>query len=305
MDTIQIEVTNACINECSNCTRFCGHQKPYFMKFDRFQKAVDSMEGFPKMVGMMGGEPLLHPQFEEFCDYMLSKFQRSQLGLWSCFPKGYEQYRTVICKTFGNIFLNDHTRPDILHAPILVSAEEVQPDPEDMWININECWVQNAWSASINPKGAFFCEIAAAMSLLFDGNSGWPVGKYWWKRTPKDFVEQMKEYCPKCGCAFPLKRRSSIDGADDISPKNLERLKGKSKKIDSGKYVLTDLKCFREPGQMAAYKDQDYRDRTAARYGIFLILNGNQFLSPHLMKTFDPKKEMKSLFQQYKEAYGE
>jgi hypothetical protein len=305
MDTIQIEVTNACINECSNCTRFCGHRKPYFMKFDQFKSAVDSMEGFPKMVGMMGGEPLLHPQFEKLCDYMLSKFPRSQLGLWSCFPKGYEHYREAICKTFGHIFLNDHTRSDILHAPILVSAEEVQPDPEDMWININECWVQNAWSASINPKGGFFCEIAAAMSLLFDGNSGWPVGKNWWKRTPKDFIEQMKEYCPKCGCAFPLKRRSSLEGADDISPKNLERLKGKSKKIDSGKYVLTDLKCFREPGQMAAYKDQDYRDRTAARYGIFMILNEKGFLSPHLMKTFDPKKEMKSLFQQYKEAYGE
>ena len=68
MDTIQIEVTNACTHSCSNCTRFCGHHaKPYFMTLPMFKEAVDSFVGFPKMVGLIGGEPLLHPAFEERC----------------------------------------------------------------------------------------------------------------------------------------------------------------------------------------------------------------------------------------------
>jgi hypothetical protein len=260
------------------------------------------MEGFPQMVGMMGGEPLLHPRFEALCEYMLSKFPKEQLGLWTCLPKRYEKYRDAICKTFGNIFINDHSRLDILHAPILVSAKSVQPDPADMWININECWLQRSWSASINPKGAFFCEIAAAMSLLFSGNSGWPIEKFWWKRTPKNFVDQMEEYCPKCGCAFPLKRRSSLDIVDDISEDNLELLKGKSKKIKAGRYVLSDRKCFREPGEMAAYKDQAYRDRIAAEYGIFLIANEKGFLSPYLLTS---PRSSKTLMEQFKEEHGE
>jgi hypothetical protein len=32
MATIQIDITNACPNRCSNCTRFCGHRPPYFME---------------------------------------------------------------------------------------------------------------------------------------------------------------------------------------------------------------------------------------------------------------------------------
>jgi predicted SAM-dependent methyltransferase len=31
---------------------------------------------------------------------------------------------------------------------------------------------QRLWSSSINPRGAWFCEIAAAMAMLYDGHSG-------------------------------------------------------------------------------------------------------------------------------------
>jgi hypothetical protein len=306
MDTIQIEITNACINECSNCTRFCGHQKPYFMPFDQFKEAVDSLVDYPRMVGMMGGEPLLHPEFIRFCEYFCSKINYSKRGLWSCFPKGYEHYREVICKTFAHIFLNDHTRNDVHHCPVLVGAEEVMPNDPGMWVMINQCWLQNSWSAAVNPKGAFFCEIAASMSLLFDGKPGWKVEPGWWWKTPKDFTAQMEEYCPKCGCAMPLGRRVSVDGRDDISPKNLERLKDKSFKIKRGKYVLSDLKMVTEPERMASYKDADYRSRIADRYGIFLVLNELNFLTPFLKKEFSPtaERERKSLFEQYKQEAG-
>jgi hypothetical protein len=305
MDTIQIEITNACINACSNCTRFCGHQKPYFMSFKRFQEALDSMIGYPNMTGFMGGEPLLHPEFEKFCDYALSKIPRGQLGLWSCFPKGFEKYRETICRTFGNIFLNDHTRTDIYHCPVLVAAEEMVEHRGRMFMLINECWLQNAWSAAINPNGAFFCEIAASMSILFGTNKGWRVEKEWWMRTPKDYKDQIEEYCPKCGCAMPLPRRISVDRRDDISPGNLKRLKGRSLKIDKGEYLVNNLQPSECPEEMASYKDQGYRDIIAARYGIFLILNEKGFLAPYLKQTFcAEEKNRKMLFDIYKEKYA-
>ena len=74
MRVIQIDITNACPHRCSNCTRFCGHhEKSFFMDFDTFKRAVDSMEGFVGIVGMMGGEPTLHPEFERFARYLDSK----------------------------------------------------------------------------------------------------------------------------------------------------------------------------------------------------------------------------------------
>jgi len=306
MDTIQIEITNACILSCSNCTRFCGHHyKPYFMSFDKFRQAVDSMVGYPKMTGFMGGEPLLHPEFEKFCEYALSKIPKEQLGLWTCFPDGKEKYREVICNTFGNIFLNDHTRNDIYHCPILVAADEMIEHKGRMFMLINDCWLQNAWSAAINPKGAFFCEIAASMSILFETDKAWKIEKEWWMRTPKDFKEQIEEYCPKCGCAMPLLRRASVDGRDDISQKNLERLKGKSKKIDRGEYVISDCKPQAVLQEMASYKDPDYRNNIAARYGIYLMINEKGFLSPILRKVYDFNMgKKKKLFEVYQESYG-
>ena len=65
-----IDITNACINQCSNCTRFCGnHKKTFFMDFETFKKAVDSYKGFKGYVGLIGGEPTLHPEFERFLEY--------------------------------------------------------------------------------------------------------------------------------------------------------------------------------------------------------------------------------------------
>ena len=57
MDTIQIEVTNACIYNCANCTRFCNHvKKNFFMPLEQVKEAIDSMVGYPKRTGIMGGE---------------------------------------------------------------------------------------------------------------------------------------------------------------------------------------------------------------------------------------------------------
>ncbi len=186
MDTIQIEITNYCHNICSNCTRLCGHHpKPYFMDLDDFAKAVKSMAGFQRMVGVMGGEPLYHPDFEKMCRYIGKRFPPEQLGLWTCFPEGKEHYREIIVKTFGHIFLNDQSRPDILHGPVLVASSEIPGKESSKWYHIDKCWVQNAWSASINPHGAFFCEIAAALSMVLDDGKpiqSWDVEPGWWEK---------------------------------------------------------------------------------------------------------------------------
>lgn len=309
MDTIQIEITNACIHSCSNCTRFCGHHSaPYFMSFDTFKEAIDSMVGYPNMTGFMGGEPLLHPEFEKFCDYALSKIPREQLGLWSCLPKGLEKYRETICRTFGNVFFNDHTRNDIYHCPVLVAAEEMISHRGRMFMLINNCWLQNNWSASINPKGAFFCEIAAAMSLLFGIDKSWKVEPEWWMRIPKDFTGQMEEYCPKCGCAMPLSRRLSIDVRDDISPKNLERLKN-SPKIKKGQYVVSDLQPTLAVADMGSYRNYKFRNRVASRYGMFLTVikrgySEENFLEPHPIRNFDSEKHRKTIYEELKEKHG-
>lgn len=294
MDTIQIEITNACIHQCGNCTRFVGHHKnPYFMDIEVFKKAVDSMVDYPKMTGIMGGEPLIHPKFEEMCEYLHSKIPPERCGLWSCFPDGYDNYRDIIVKTFQHVFVNDHSRDDVLHAPILVGVEEIPIEEWRKWTLIDACWAQMSWSASINPFGAYFCEIAASMAILLNkkydkkGNEiAWKVEPGWWTRVPIHFTSQVKEFCMMCGCCVPLEKRFSVENIDDISQKWYERLKDTSKKIKEGKYKISDLVMRCDTRQMATYKDLTYRDRISRRYGMFLEVNEMGFWTPYLLKKW-------------------
>lgn len=242
MNIIQIDVTNACINQCSNCTRFCGHhQSTFFMEPDFYRKAVLSLRDFPGMVGMIGGEPLLHPQFETLCQILRETIpDKKRRGLWSTVPGALgEKYGALIKETFGELFLNDHSIDNIKHQPILVRADNVVKEPEAMWDYINNCWVQRLWSATITPKGAFFCEVAGSFDMLFNGPGGWPVEENWWRREPDQFTEQKERWCAGCGCAIPLDRRPSAENMDDVCPSNLSALEQiNSPKIRRGKYKL-------------------------------------------------------------------
>ena len=213
MNTIQIQITNACSHNCSNCTRFCGwHEKSFFMDYDTFKKAVDSLEGYEGMVGIMGGEPTLHPQFDRFVDYLNSKVKeqkkinsliipetdiskyrdnnqndvRSRKGIFSCAERKYYEHFQQIQDSFRYQCLNDHKNTGD-HQALLVARKDLQIGDRQFQVLRDKCWINNMWSASITPKGCFFCEIAAAMDMLFDGEGGLPIEKGWYLRRPEDF----------------------------------------------------------------------------------------------------------------------
>jgi hypothetical protein len=256
----------------------------------KFKQAVDSLKEFPHQIGLIGGDPVLSPHFEEQCLYLQKNIPKEKLGLWSCFPTSGIKYRELIVDTFFSVFLNDQTRDDILHGPILVSSDEV-PLPE--WLKkvlISECWVQSSWSASVSPKGAFFCEVAGALNGLLGLNLGWPVEPGWWTRSPQDFTSQM-EICKLCGAAMPLKKRASTEIIDDISPKMYDLLKDISPKLKQKKYNIHNLEICQDNRQTATYKDMEYRQGIAARYGMFLTVNSQGYCTPHLKSDYVRKEE--------------
>ncbi len=323
-DTLQIELTNFCTLNCSNCTRFCSHvKKPFFMDWDTFKNAIDSLEGYPEAVskmtgkpvgpriGFQGGEVLFHPQFEKFCEYAHSKFPKEQMGLWTTFPESKKHYREIICEVFGNVFLNSHERDDIFHHPFSVSCEEMFEDKTEMWARIDNCWAQLSWSPCANPKGGYACEMMGSFAMLFDdGNTAWKIEPGWWRRMPWDFKEQIEHFCPKCGGPSCLQKRASIEKKDDVSPGMLERLKKiNSKRIEKGDYVVSDLKPGdpRKLKEMAAYKDFAYRNAIATRYGMFLTINEQGFWTPHLRKHKGERDfvEAKPIYEIFKERWAQ
>jgi hypothetical protein len=240
---IHIEITNACNITCANCTRFVGHHKsPFFMSLEMVEKAIDSLEGFPGTIGIMGGEPTIHPQFAEICEMVQRKIpEKRKRQLWSngCH---WDKFEKVIYETFDRnlIIYNDHTRDEDVHQPLLIAADEVVEDEKFMWDLIDKCWIQSRWSASITPKGAFFCEVAAAQDYLFDGPGGYPIEKGWWKKGPDDFKDQVERYCAKCSAAIPMERPRSKSDKDMVSPGNAKRLED----VGSPRYNKGNIEIF-------------------------------------------------------------
>lgn len=279
MRIIQIDITNACIHKCSNCTRFCGHHKnPFFMDFSTFKRAVDSLDGYEGTVGIMGGEPTLHPDIEHMIHYLASKYPKKEynrfirpqtnfmegirdlemaythrfehdgitegrikgIGLWSALGKGYKDHYEVIQDYVSYQVLNDHTN-EIFHQPALITRKELGISDEK-WFNIrNNCWVQNFWSATITPKGAFFCEVAGALDMLFNGPGGWEIEPGWWKRTPEDFKEQL-HWCEYCSLALEIFARDARDEIDDVSPVMADKLSAiESPKLKQNKVNILQI----------------------------------------------------------------
>ena len=253
---IQVEITNACHLSCANCTRFVGHhRKPFFMDLDTIRRAIRSLEGFPGRIGCMGGEPTLHPRFREVLAIFRGEIpDKRRREFWTAGFK-WGEYRDDILATFDKerVAYNDHTQTTGRHQPLLVAIEEVVDAPELRRMLIENCPFQARWSASITPKGAFFCEIAAAQDWLLDGPGGYPIEPGWWKKTPAEFQSQVETFCGKCSGALPLPAfsdgRGGIDvpTSDVVSPGNLERLLAAgSPKAKRGNVRVWDKKITRE-----------------------------------------------------------
>ena len=302
MTIIEIDITNACDKRCSNCTRLCGHQqRPYFMDFETFKRAVDSLDGFEGIRSLMGGEPTLHPEYERFIHYIASKFperfpvdsgeinpltwpqkefikaiQRVEYdnyefldngnklwingpGMFSNMGHTYRKYYELCNDILPFQGLNDHMNP-IYHQSALITRRELGISDEE-WIPIRDkCWMQNEWSASITPKGCFFCEVAGVLDMLLDGPGGWPIEPGWWKRTPDQFGDQL-HWCELCGFALDTFSRDSAEEVDDISPEWYERLKAiKSPKLASGRANVIKI----ENGEIAEESKRENKHFSAA-----------------------------------------
>lgn len=193
------------------------------MGLGEVENALQSLEGWPRVIGMMGGEPTAHPDFEAICELYQKYFPREQCGLWTSGGKGFEKHKELITKTFRTILYNDHSETG-KHQPWMIASEEIIPDEKLRNELIDNCWIQKMWSPSINPKGAFFCEIAAVFDLLFDMGGGYPTEKDWWRKDVTDFQDQREKYCGLCSMGIPFADVPNDSPVDYVSRKNLQRL---------------------------------------------------------------------------------
>ena len=237
---IQIEITNACTFSCTNCYKFIGHHaKPHFMGLETIKKSIDSLEGYKGRFGITGGEPTLHPDFPEICRYLRRKVPPDQRYLQTTGFRWHE-YKSLIKETFADrVLYNDHKDKTQKHHPMLVAIRDVIEDHPLEKKLIDNCWVKEKWSAVINSKGCFICEIAGAFDTLYNGPGGHPITKGWWLKSNDFFNDQLERYCYQCGAALPQTAVTNNSQKDLVSISNFQKLeKLKTPKFRNNRILL-------------------------------------------------------------------
>jgi hypothetical protein len=260
------------------------------MDFSTFKKAVESVRGYQGIVGIMGGEPTLHPLFDKFVKYYayvvprvlataeslfgpISNMQAYVVEKWGCsegkhrglftsLGPGFAKHFELIREFFDYLCVNMHQNQG-RHQALMLPRKELGIGDIEFFKLRDSCWIQNLWSSSITPKGAFFCEIAAAFDMLTDGPGGWPIEKGWWRRKPEDFGDQLN-WCEMCSACLMVPSIPDMMETDIVSPewkKRLDALGSKKKVIvfdvsnfDKSKYAVNlDIQPY-------LYGDKDFND---------------------------------------------
>lgn len=239
---IQIWVTRACDKSCFGCTQASNIRgKAQFITPSQFEQACKSLKGYFGVVGMFGGNPALHPEFDKLCDIMIDNIPYKRRGLWcnKLFGNGKHARRTFNPSVSNlNVHLDQEAydefkrdwpecKPvgldrDSRHSPPYIALQDVITKEEDRWKLISTCDINQNWSAMIgvfrNELRGYFCEVAGAQAMLHQDNPtypdhGIPVQPEWWTLPMKDFAAQVRYHCHACG--VPLRGKGELAQATD------------------------------------------------------------------------------------------
>lgn len=235
---IQIHVTRACDLSCNSCTQGSNLAgKIHFITPDQFREALRSVKDYFGVIGIFGGNPCVHPKFEELCQILQAEIPWEQRGLWSNNLRQHgELCREIFNPRVSNLNVHGNLEvfkkmkqdwPESLpfglepsrHSPPFVALGEMEDlGQTKREILIENCDINQYWSALVGTfRGelrAWFCEIAGSQSMLNQEDPNYPdtgikVFPGWWRLKMSSFEDQVYKHCYDCG--VPLKLKGSLD----------------------------------------------------------------------------------------------
>ena len=221
-----IDITTHChIGNCVYCSRFERHipeDKKYFMALSQIRAALEAYKTYPKRIGIIGGEPQLHPEFEQVCNLLLEYGSRRRYGLWTSIDPNTSKWSSVIARTFKFIAFNQHNpgqQQVCKHQPLTVALKDAVENAELRAEQTSQCYFGTQWCYTATPLGGYYCEVGAFLAYL-QGIKGWGLKEGWWKN---DWHEQ-EDICQLCGGCVPQERQLLCHPKQRMSKSFLEML---------------------------------------------------------------------------------
>jgi len=237
-DTIQILVTRGCdLFHCSNCTQLLPYRTDSRnMSPDVFRSALRSIHDWPGIRGIFGGNPCVHPQFEQLMEILVEEVpDQRKRGIWTNNLMGHGPLVREVFYPSGRFNLNAHAVEGAAvefdrylpgriipssrsrlswHSPILMAWQDLGISEAD-WVELREtCDINQNWSAAIMERDgaayAYFCEVAGALDGVRGENNGIKVFPGWWRLPSAAFDAQVRACCDR-GCGIPLRALGHLE----------------------------------------------------------------------------------------------
>ena len=198
---IEIDLTYECNLKCHGCNRSC-RQAPdkthiSLSQIDDFIEESISRKIYWKRIRLLGGEPTLHPDFEE----ILYKFAEYKLN----FPKTRLEVTT---NGFGRRVKRNIIRiPPFFHIENTAKTSVVQegfyafnmaPIDDQKYKNLdftNGCSNIEDCGIGLTPSGYYPCTLAGGIDRIL----GIDMGRKTLPESEDDMLDLLKEFCKMCG----------------------------------------------------------------------------------------------------------
>jgi hypothetical protein len=217
--SIHILITNICNLACGGCHQHCGRipkEKLFFIDLEELTWVIDWIIAHTqaKRIGIFGGEPSIHPKYEEILDLFRSYKEKAQFVIFTnnylkqvepqsgpqmFFPKGED-----------NIvyWVSPKDNPDFRFEPTLVAPIDIygEQDKEFYWnLAKANCHQWNHCHCLIMHKRAYICETAGGMDNMTGENNGWELkwGEKSYDRSEEEIRAQASHFCHRCAWCLP------------------------------------------------------------------------------------------------------
>ena len=249
-----ITITNVCNLHCGGCSQLCGHfekEQLWFIDLEQLKINIEIMgEHISKKIWIFGGEPTLHPKFNEIKEILYSyenyefiifsngrlhdisqckvEKKENRIGAWV-----HDKNNVTFLIDFKEYYGKDDI-PMKMFNPTLVAPIDVLKikDKKYYWEQAKKhciCW--NKCGVTIYNNKAYLCEVAPAFDQISGEDNGWVIekDKNPFDKTNEEIAKQAEKFCYRCAAGFSNDKKiipdQKICDKSFVSVENLKIIK--------------------------------------------------------------------------------